>query len=67
MPRKHRFSECMGAMLANPYHPYIQRGDSPFVIYVVQGGTLLFGMGHSRAKRVPKRGTSPTGGRDFFF
>ena len=26
MPRKRGFSECMGAMLANHHHPYIQRG-----------------------------------------
>ena len=32
LPRKRGFSECMGAMLANHHDPYIQRGDSPFVI-----------------------------------
>ena len=29
------FSECMGVMLANPCHPYIQRGYRPFVIPVL--------------------------------
>ena len=32
LPRKRRFSECMGAMLANHHDPYIQRGYRPFVI-----------------------------------
>ena len=34
LPRKRGFSECMGVMLANPCHPYIQRGYSPFVLVV---------------------------------
>ena len=32
LPRKRGFCKCMGAMLANPCHPYIQRGYRPFVI-----------------------------------
>ena len=34
LPRKRGFSECMGALLANPCHPYIQRDYRPFVICV---------------------------------
>ena len=35
LPRKRKFSECMGAMLANHHDPYIQRGYRPFVIYFI--------------------------------
>ena len=35
LPRKCGFSECMGAMLANPHDPHIQRGYRPFVIHSV--------------------------------
>ena len=31
-PWKHRFAECMGAMLTNSHHPYTQGGYCLFVI-----------------------------------